>query len=629
MKPKIDAPKPTRRIPRWLLVLGSLALLLGLTTMVAPFFIPWGKLKDEAVAAGSKALGRQLGIDQIEVSLFSGVHIKNLRLANANGGFSDQALFTNDDAKVDVSLLSLFTGKLVINSVTFIKPQVLIETNAKGISNLQGLGSPPAPASPGKSAPSAGVATATVGGQTFPAVLLALVIQDGDVVVRDRQKGTETAIHGLNVKLQGLSLAAAGASRLESDMVAEVQGKKIPLSLICDFKLDMAHERVDIRSMELKAPALDATATGTVKGFDAPALDLKIEGGLDLSQLDGLLPPSVLAGLPAGLRIGGALKLHMGVQGPAASPKDLALKGSLDFDKVTAAAGSNAPPGSLGGTLRFELSKQLLSTATDLELCGGRLKGPSSVDLGQSLPVYSSALELSGVDMRALVDQVAAADPDLALAQAKGKVDGTLDVKASVQGRGFAEPALMDNARAGVEFSFADGVIHRTNMMERLATAVPYPKIQDFLRSDVKFGRAEGSAQYSSRRLTLKSFSLGSGNDWRQGTVFVQATGFMVPGGRLNFRIVPHFNPSMDLIGGDIGKALADSKGWTTFDYIDYGGPSSAAAKADFSPALNKATRRVLMQHLGQIPQGAQKAIESGAGTLFKQIPGLNKLFGQ
>jgi hypothetical protein len=749
MNPKAASPSPARRIPRWLLVLGSLALLLGLTTMVAPFFIPWDKLKDEAVSAGSKFLGRPLGIDQIEVSLFSGVHIKNLRLANAQGGFSDQALFTNDDAKVDVNLLSLFTGRLVINSITFIKPQILIETNARGISNLQGLGSPSSASSSGKSSPASGMASATVGGETFPAVLLALVIQDGDVIVRDRQKGTETAVHGLNIKLQGLSLAAAGASRLEADMVAELQGKMIPLSLTCDFNLDMARERVDIGALELKAPALDATVTGSVQGFKAPDVDLKIGAGLDLGQLDGLLPPSVLAGLPPDLKTSGALKLDLGVQGAVARPQALALKGSLVFNEVAAVVGSYPALGGMNGTMSFDragaelpdlsfnlggdpaslafkadwgdlsglmgprdalrasvsytlrspklnldpilameaapsapakapaqgggasagqsssaapsiprglsvegkvsvdslvvkgfstgkliqvlsVRKQRLNSATDLELCGGRVYERSTADMSRSLPVFKSLMGVSGLDFRALVDEAAAADPDLALSQLKGKVEGTLSVKASVQGRGFAEPALMDNASTSVEFMFADGVIHHTDMMERIAAAVSYPGIQSFLRSDLKFSRAEGSAQYSRRRVTLKSFSLGSGADWRQGSLFVQATGVMVPGGSLDFKIVPHFSPSLGLMGGDLGRAFEDSKGWPTFDYIEYSGPSSSAARADFSAALNKAARKAVEQHMGQIKQAAQKALEQNAGGLLKQLPGgLNKLFGQ
>lgn len=747
MKQKSAAPSSATRIPRSLAVAGALLVLLALATMVAPFFIPWDKIKDEAVAAGSRALGRELAIDKIEVSLFSGVHIRNLRLANATGGFSEQALFTNADAKVDVNLLSLLTGKLVINSITFVKPQVLIETNARGISNLQGLGGPSEAPSPGNAPAQKSLATATVGGRTFPAVLLALVIQDGDVVLRDRQKGTETAIHGLNIKLQGLSLAAAGDSRLEADMAAEVQGKQIPLSLTCDFKLDMAREKVDIDSFELKAPALDATMTGSVQGFQRPVVDVGVVAGLDLAHLAGLLPPSALAQVPPDLKTGGGLTLNLSAQGAMDDPEELSVKGGLSFKDVSAAYGSYPALAGMDGTMHFDrggvdlpelsfqlggdpatlafraqwgnlanilgprgsmkadisytlrspkldmdpilgvaggngnaaspaagsaagsgglpnyaksvprglsvegaiyadsvvadgfttgrlvqrisLRRQRLSSATDLVLYQGRAYERSVVDLSQAGPVFRSSLGVSGLAFRGLMDDAAAtAAAGSTLAQLKGKVDGTLGITASLQGRGLSEAALLDNARGGVNFRFADAVVHKTNVQERLASAIPYPKVQDFLRSDIKFSMAEGTVLYSDRRATLKRFNLGSGRDWRQGSLFVEATGSMVPGGALDFKIVPHFNPSLDLVGGDLGRAFQDGSGWPTFDYIEYSGPTTKAATADFSAALSKAAGKALSQHMGQIEQAAQQAIQQKLGGL--QLPaGLNKFFGQ
>src|SRR5665213_43862 len=258
-----------------------------------------------------------------------------------------------DDAKVDVNLLSIFTGKLVINSITFNKPQLLIETNSRGISNLVGLGGASDQPADNKAGAPVTIASATVGGKTFPALLLSLVIQDGDVILRDKQKGTETAIHGLNIKLQGLSLAAAGASRLEADMVAEFQGKKIPLSLNSDFKLDLPNQRVDIQSMELKAPALHANLMGSIQSFDKPVIDLRVGVDVDLQKLPDLLPPATLAKLPSDLKTRGSIKLDLTTQGAIARPKELALKGTLSFQDVNAVYGTYPALSDLKGTLSF------------------------------------------------------------------------------------------------------------------------------------------------------------------------------------------------------------------------------------------------------------------------------------
>jgi AsmA protein len=781
----LAAPKARRGLPLWAMVAGALVLLLGLAAVVTPFFIPWDRLKGEATVAASQALGRELGIGPIEVSLFSGVHIKDLRLANAKGGFSDQALFTNADAKVDVSLLSLLTGKLVINSITFIQPHLLIETNAKGVSNLSGLGTQAAPASgtpatstsrkgssasarsAGDSAAPAAGATATVGGATFPAVLESLVIQDGDLTLRDRRKGTESAIHGLNVNLQGISLDAAGASRLRVSLDAVLEGKTIPLSLDSSFSLDLAHQGVDIRSMEIKAPALDATLSGTVKDFNKPSVDLAVKGALDLAQLAGLLPPSLLASLPPDLKTKGGLKLELTAQGALARPEAIAVKGSLSFDQVGASYGSYPALGGMDGTMSFDragvdlpalnfslggdpvsvalkahwgdlshisgptasmkadvsysvrahklnldpilaisapdkgaggaaaaqsasgegaaaspaagagsgarssgrglpsyaaqvprglsldgrvdvdsmsadglttgkltqrllLSRQRLSSTTDLQLYGGRLHERSSVDLSQAGPVFASSLGLDGLDLHALIDDAASSSPNSKLAQLKGKVDGKLSFSADVKGRGLAQPWVLDNTVAKADFEFKDGVIRKTDMQERLASVIPHPQTQQLLRADIKFAEAKGLIQYSARRMTLKSFDLGSGSDWRGGDEYVQASGILDLDKDLDFKIVPHFNPAADNIGGDLGRAFQDDKGWPTYDYIEYSGPSAKEAKASFTAGLKKAASKAVAQHVDQVKQVARQAVQKNAGSLLKKLPGgLNKLFGQ
>ena len=87
--------------------LGGIAGLLVLAALAAPFFIPWDKLKDKAVAEASKSLGRELKVGAVKVSLFTGVRAQEISLANAKGpGFSRQPLFSVQDAKIDVSLES-------------------------------------------------------------------------------------------------------------------------------------------------------------------------------------------------------------------------------------------------------------------------------------------------------------------------------------------------------------------------------------------------------------------------------------------------------------------------------------------------------------------------------------------
>ncbi|HXC63865.1 MAG TPA: hypothetical protein VNZ67_05880, partial [bacterium] len=110
-------PAPKRGLPAWLWSLIAAGAVVFAAGLVAPYFIPWDKLKDQAAAAASKSLGRKLSIGKVEVGLFSGVHVKDVRLDNAPG-FSRDPLFSNADAKVGFSLLSLLSGRIVLSSIS-------------------------------------------------------------------------------------------------------------------------------------------------------------------------------------------------------------------------------------------------------------------------------------------------------------------------------------------------------------------------------------------------------------------------------------------------------------------------------------------------------------------------------
>jgi len=307
--PKAFSEPRVRRFPAWLIFVFCAVILPMLAALLALRCFPWTRLKNEAAAAGSRALGRELSIGSVDVGLFSGLRVQDITIANAPG-FGAQPLFSAPEARVDVSLLPLLAGKVLINSVTFVQPQFLFETNAQGVSNLQGLGAAPDPSLSPKedaSASSSHGPPPVLGASSSPdpdaspnintnvnmnVLLAALVIQDGTVTMRKLRQGTESDIQGLNGRLTGFSLAAGGVSRLEMEMSAQVQGKQIPLSLLSDFELDLADQRLQIISLDLKAPALGLTLTGTVEHFSKPVADLRLTAEMDLKKLPELLPPS-------------------------------------------------------------------------------------------------------------------------------------------------------------------------------------------------------------------------------------------------------------------------------------------------------------------------------------------------
>lgn len=500
------------------MVAGALALGLASALWIAPLFIPWDSLRQETAAACSRALGRELEIGRVDVGLFSGVSVSDIRLANAGPGFSPQALFSADEAKLELSLPALIGGKVFVRKIIFVRPKLLIETNAQGISNLAGLGGASAPtpsgvkgsarpgallhpAEPGNPEGEAAPAPATLpapneAGRTFPMVVAEFEIQDGSVLIRDRRAGTLVSADHLELKLQGLSLAAAGAAQLALATTVQLRGKGIPLSLDADFRADPAGQRVDISRLDFKVASLSATLTGWIRDAAFPTAQIHGVADMDLAELPELL-----------------------------------------------------------------------------------------------------------------------ADPALS-AQVQGKVGGRLSVKADVELAGRGPAPILDRLEAVGDFQVKDGVIRRTDMQARLADAIPYAAIQQALRGDILFSTAQGDFSYAGSRLSLTRFVLGSGADMRQGREFIEAEGFMRPGG-LDFKIIPHFNPKLGFPGGELVRAFEDAQAWPTLDYIEYRGSSFKTARADFTAGLQKAAAKALDAHRDQIK------------ALIQRLPGsLNRLLG-
>jgi uncharacterized protein involved in outer membrane biogenesis len=729
------ASNPKQGLPKWLWTLVALAGLAFAAGLVAPYFVPWDKLKDQAAAAATKSLGRKLSIGKVEVGLFSGVHVKDISLANA-AGFSREPLFSNADAKVSFSLLGLLTGKVVLSSITFDRPQLLLETDAQGRSNLEGLAASTRPTKPA-SLRAGSSATPDQGKETaLPVLIASLEIQDGDLVLKDRQKGTTTAVHGLNVKLLGISLAAAGNSRLEASLVAEVEGKKIPLTVHSDFHLDLPGQELDILDFKATLPAVVASLTGTLKDFDRPHVELAAGVDVDVALLPELLPPSTLKGLPGDLKTAGAVKLGLSVSGPTKAPKDMAMKGSLSFKDVSVEVGGYPALGSMNGTLnvdkagaalkelafklggdpatlaldahwgdlanlsngasklkaqvsiklsspklnldpllgagqqqdaqapapaqaqagttgsglqdlrasvpkgldlrldvdadsvvvrgmktgklaeRLVLKAQKAATSTQWDLYQGHFSEKTVLDFSQLGPVFKTSMQMQGMRFEQLVDDMAAAPKaSPVLGQLKGKVSGVLSFKADAKGRGVQDPALSQNLQATASFSLKDGVIRKTDAQEALAAAIPDPATQATLRNDIKFSNAIGNLVVAGTKTTLKNFQLGSGSDWRGGVLYLQASGSQVKDGALDYRVIPHFNPAQVQVAGDLGRALQDDHGWPTFDYVAYGGPTAAQAKADFSAGIQKAATKAVTNKV-------QDLIQNQAGNALKGLFG-------
>jgi uncharacterized protein involved in outer membrane biogenesis len=739
-------PNARKGFSRWLFISGGLALLLGVAVLAAPFLVPWNRVKDQLTATVSKTLGRELKVGGIEVGLFSGVHVKDISLANAAGpGFSRQPLFSVADAKLRISLLSLLTGKLVIRSIVFKRPAILVETNADGLSNLAGLGS----SSSASSAEAAPVESSASG--SMPVLVTALVIEDGSLTLRDKKAGKpDQSLEGLDLRLTGLSLAAAGASRLELSLDYSSEGKKIPVKLLCDFRLDLGGDRISFERLNLNAPALTVQLRGGVEKLRvSPSADLVLQAGLDLGALPQLLPPSALKAVPGGLKTSGGIALEATVKGPLQDPAKLDMRVDLAFNGVTASYGdypalsglqgklSVTPAGAelpalnfkLGGdpatlalkarwgslanvmngparlkaevdlrlqspklnlepiltlamredtpeeakakaakveasaldtrlvdyrdkvpaglhfrgriavdsmvaktlktgalSLDVTLKDRKLQSTSSLKLYDGEFWERSGVDFNVVGPRWSSQVGLSRLDLGRFVDDASAFAPkNPALLALKGKVTGALGCKAAFQGLGLSTALLRKNMTAQGSFYLKDGVIRKTQWQEALAAAIPHEPTRRVIEADIIFSNLVADFSRDAERLNLKNLTLGSGEDWRGGDLFLQAGGFLAADGSLDFKVIPHFNPAKLRLEGVLADGFNDKAGWPTYDYIAYYGPAGKA-KADFKAGLQNAAKKAVQKQVDrkveEIKKQTQDLLQQKAGEALKGLFG-------
>ncbi len=181
--------------------------------LVLPNFWDWNGEKYRIAALVKEHTGRDLEIaGNVSLRLLPtpAFSAREVTLANIEGGSSpDMAQL--EELQIRISLLPLMRGKVFIESVTLVKPQVLLEVLPDGRANWDfATGAPEAPRSaqtPGTSvdeAPAAAQDDQAVGEESIR--VDSFLIEDGTVRYRDARSGRTEIVSGLNADLGAESL---------------------------------------------------------------------------------------------------------------------------------------------------------------------------------------------------------------------------------------------------------------------------------------------------------------------------------------------------------------------------------------------------------------------------------------
>ena len=124
-----------------LMIVGGIVVLLLLIVIAIPFFIDANQFKPTLETELTSALGRQVQIGNINLSIFSGsVSVDNVSIAD-DPAFSKSPFLTAHQLSAGVALMPLiFSKKLDVSSFRIDQPQVSLVRSAAGTWNFSSLG---------------------------------------------------------------------------------------------------------------------------------------------------------------------------------------------------------------------------------------------------------------------------------------------------------------------------------------------------------------------------------------------------------------------------------------------------------------------------------------------------------
>lgn len=191
-----------------LLVLAGGIALLGVGVLVIRR-LDTAELRNALLARVKTALGTDVRVRGMDISLFSGVRLEGVGISNPAPFQGD--ILTADEFVFRYRLLPLLAGRIAVDRLALRRPVVTIAADSRGGYNFERLGSPPgggAPASRGAALP-------------FALALSRLSVDGGRVSFKDARKATLLTMEGMDLA-SSLELRPGGAAGRGKVAIARV-----------------------------------------------------------------------------------------------------------------------------------------------------------------------------------------------------------------------------------------------------------------------------------------------------------------------------------------------------------------------------------------------------------------------
>jgi AsmA protein len=262
-----------------LMIIGGIVVLLFLIVLCLPLFINANQFKPTLETQLTTALGRQVGIGDISLSIFSGgVTVSDVSIAD-DPAFSKSPFLTTKSLSVGVELLPLiFSKKLEVRSLTVKDPEVNLIHGPNGTWNYSSLG-----ATKGASKnpmPSQGGAP---GGEAMSVGKLS--IENGKIIVSGAGSSAKPSIYqNVDLEASDLSYTSQFPFKLTAtgpgNAAIKVEGKAGPMNA-ADASLTPLNATVEVQHLDLANTGFVDASSGI-----GGVVDFKGELNSDGSQLN-------------------------------------------------------------------------------------------------------------------------------------------------------------------------------------------------------------------------------------------------------------------------------------------------------------------------------------------------------
>lgn len=320
-------------------IVGIVIAVLIVLAIAIPFFIDANSFRPKLESELTSALGRQVKVGNLKLSLFSGsVQANDISIAD-DPKFSTTPFIKAKSLSVGVEMMPLiFSKTLNVTGLTLTNPEISLLRTSSGVWNYSSIGSggqkSQAPATGSQTAPPS---TAKSGGSTSRLAIHKLNIKDGTIFFGNvPSKGKPHVYDKVNAEVTDFSFAArfpvTASLGLPGDGTAKMNGTVGPINAE-DAAATPLDAKIEIRKLDLSQSAFVDPSAGIAGLAD---FDGKLTSDGRIAKTSGTLKADKLKLSPKGSPAGRPVQIVYALDHDLQKQSGTLSKGDVSMGKALA-----------------------------------------------------------------------------------------------------------------------------------------------------------------------------------------------------------------------------------------------------------------------------------------------------